>query len=66
MSRVKGSEKARDALFTPKGFTKSVKSEIVAIREEMRSNGLDREADSFYSDAMDGFNKLVKALKYAT
>ena len=60
-----GSETARDALYTLKGSLKQVKADIAAIRSELRENGSDREADSFYMDALSAYNELVEAFKDA-
>ena len=62
VSKNAGSETARDALHTPKGSVHQLYSDLVKVREELREQGFDRQADIIFLDAKRAFDDLKRVL----
>jgi len=61
-SLTSGSETARDSLHTSKGSMSHLYSDLLKIRDELRKEGFDREADGIFLDAKRAFDDLKKVL----
>jgi len=55
-----GSETARDALYSHKSSLKQLGRDVMTIRNELREQGLDKEADLFFLKAHDALGELNK------
>jgi len=57
-----GSETARDALHSLGSSMKHLYSDLLKVREELREQGFDREADGIFLDAKRAFDDLKRVL----